>query len=90
MRDGDYRFPLHQSQQLVLDRKLDLAVERRGRLVEHQDRRVLEDHARDRDALALAARELHAALAHVRLVAGTSLPVLEVDDEIVRVRLARG
>ena len=43
--------------------------ERRGRLVEHQDRRVLEHHARDRDALLLAARELEAALADQRLVA---------------------
>ncbi len=42
---------------------LRLRVERRGRLVEDQDRRVLEDRARDRDALPLAAGEPHAALA---------------------------
>ena len=57
--------------------------------VEHQDRRVLQHHARDRDALALPARELDAALAHVRLVAGAALPVLQVEDELVRLRLAR-
>ena len=67
--------PSISAEQLVLDRELDLAVERRGRLVEDQDRRVLEDHARDRDALALAARELDAALADVRVVAGALLPV---------------
>ena len=53
----------------LLDRRLDLGVERRGRLVEHQDRRVLEQHARDRDALALAAGQLDAALADMRVVA---------------------
>ena len=51
----------------ALERRLDLAlgeaVERRRRLVEHQDRRRLEDRARDRDALLLAARELEPALA---------------------------
>jgi hypothetical protein len=45
-----------------------LGFERRGRLVQHQDRRVLQDHPRDRDALALAARELDAALADVGVV----------------------
>ena len=49
--------------QRLLDRPLGLGVERRGRLVEDQDRRVLEEHARDRQALLLAARELDAALA---------------------------
>ena len=48
---------------------LGLGVERRGRLVEDQDRRVLQHRARDRDALALAGRELRAALAERRVVA---------------------
>ena len=52
-----------------LDARLGLDVERAGRLVEHQDRRVLEDGAGDRDALALAARQLAAALADERVVA---------------------
>jgi hypothetical protein len=34
--------------------RLDLAVERRGRLVEEEDRRVLEDHARKRDCAGAA------------------------------------
>ena len=70
MRDRDHRLAFHQAEQLLLDRELDLAVERRRGFVEHEDRRVLQHHARDRDALALAARELDAALAHVRFVAG--------------------
>ena len=41
----------------------EFAVERRGRFVEQQQRRVFEERARDGDALALAARELHAAVA---------------------------
>ena len=46
-----------------------LRVDRRRRLVEDQDRRVLEERARDGDALALAAGELRAALAELGLVA---------------------
>ena len=53
----------------VLDVLLGVAVERRGRLVEHQDRRALEDGAGDGDALLLAAGELEAALADLGVVA---------------------
>ena len=48
---------------------LGAAVERAGRLVEHQDRRVLEQGAGDRDALLLAARQLEPALADHRFIA---------------------
>ena len=41
----------------------------RGRLVEHQHRRVAQDGARDRDPLLLAAGEAEAALADDRVVA---------------------
>ena len=47
---------------LLVDR-----VEMRGGLVQDQDRRVLEEGSRDRHALALAAGELHAPLAHPRV-----------------------
>src|SRR6516164_3627762 len=56
-------------QQLRMGVALGVAVERRGRLVEDQDRRALEDRARDGDALLLAAGELETALAHFGLVA---------------------
>ena len=52
--------------QRLLDRRLGAAVERAGRLVEDQDRRVLEQGAGDGDALLLAARKLEAALADHR------------------------
>ena len=70
--------------QALLDRGLDLGVERAGGLVEQQDRRVLEHHARDRDALALAARELDAALADMRVVARRPLASPSAGDELVR------
>ena len=72
-----------------LDRGLDLGIERGGRLVQHQDRRVLQDHARDGDALALAARKLHAALADLRVIAVPVAPVLQIDDEVMRLRELR-
>ena len=86
VRDRDHGLARHQRAEALLDGGFDLAVERGCGLVEHQDGRVLEDHARDRDALALAARELDAALADLRLVAAPALPVLEIGDELVRMR----
>ena len=55
--------------QRVLDFVLGVAVERRGRLVQHQDRRRLQHRARDRDALLLAAGQFQAALADLGLIA---------------------
>jgi len=60
-------------------------IERRRRLVEHEDRGVLEDRARDRDALLLAARELEPPLPDRRLVA-----LRERGDERVDLRETRG
>src|SRR5215470_4602110 len=74
VRDRDHGFARHQGAEALLDRGLDLAVERGGGFIEHQDRSVFQDHARDRDALALAARELDAALAHLRVIAAPSTP----------------
>ena len=65
--DGDHGLAAHQRVELFLDRRLDLRVERRRRLVEHQDRRVLEHDAGQRDPLPLAAGELDATLAGVRV-----------------------
>ena len=54
----------------VLDEvALGLRVDRRHRVVEHDDARARDERARERDALALAAREVDAALADQRVVA---------------------
>src|SRR5258705_13757577 len=54
----DERGPVqHQRGQRVLDQHLGLGVQRRGGLVEDQDRRVAQDRARNRDALPLPAPE---------------------------------
>jgi hypothetical protein len=70
--------------QHLLDGGLGAAVERAGRLVEDQDRRVFEQRAGNGDALLLAAGELEAALAHPRLIA-----LGQRDDEVVDRRAAR-
>ena len=67
--DGDRGPALHQALEGGLDEPLRDSVERRGRLVEDQDPRVLEQHPGDRQALLLAARQLVAALADERVVA---------------------
>ena len=76
--------PLHELAQRLLDHELALGVEVGGGLVEDQDGRILEERARDGEALALAAAEPHAALAHQRPVA-----LGQAGDELLRVRLAR-
>ena len=65
--------------QVALDDLLALGVERRGRLVEDQDARIADQRAGDGDALALAAREVGAALVDDRVVA-----VRQLEDELVR------
>src|SRR5207253_5749600 len=58
------RYPIKR----ILDFLLGMAVERRGGLVEQQDRRTFENGAGDGDALLLAAGKFQAALTHLRLV----------------------
>ena len=57
MGDEDRRAALHERHQAVHDLRLARRVEARGRLVEHEDRRVAQQDPRDPDALALAARQ---------------------------------
>src|SRR5688572_11453977 len=68
MGDGDHGLAFHEAEKLLLDRELDLAVERRSGLVEDQDRSILQNNPGERDALPLPAGELPAALADVRVV----------------------
>ena len=77
--------PLGDVVERLLDRRLGAAVERAGRLVEDQDRRVLEQGAGDGDALLLAARKLEPALADHRVIA-----LRQRLDEIVDRRALRG
>ena len=69
----------HQRLERLLDARLRRRVERAGRLVEDQDRRVLEQRAGDGQALALAARQGRAALADQGVVA-----LRLAHDEVVR------
>ena len=61
-----------------LDEELALGVEGRRGLVQQEDAWVHEEGSADGHALLLPARETHATLAHLGLVA-----VLELDDELV-------
>ena len=82
--DGDDRAALPHLEEAVLDVALGLGVERRGRLVEDEDRRVLEERPRDPDALLLTARELQPAFADRGLVT-----LGQREDEIVDLRRPR-
>src|ERR1700744_5778211 len=69
MRDGDDGPPFHEARQRIADRLLGLGVESRGRLVQKKNGRVLQERARDRDALTLATGPLCAAVADGRVEA---------------------
>ena len=84
VRDGEHRAPRDQPVERLLDLVLRLGVDGAGGLVEDQDARVVQDRPRDRDALALAARERVPALADHGVVA-----VRQLADEVVRVRRPR-
>ena len=85
MSDANRRPVLHQPVDRLLHDVLRFGVERGGRLVEQQHLGVDEQRTRDRDALLLPARELHAALADHRVVA-----FRETADEVVSVGGRRG
>ena len=69
----------------ALDEPLARGVERRGRLVEDQDARILQEHPGDREPLLLASGHPVATLADDGVVA-----VGEVDDPLVDERRTRG
>ena len=77
--------PLHNSVERFLHLPLGFRTQRRRRLVEQDDRRVLNQRACNGDALALATGKLQAMLADRRVVAER-----EACDEIVRVRRLGG
>ena len=67
--DDQRRAVGHQPAQRLVDLLLDLHVDRRRGVVEHEDRRVHQQRAGDREPLALATGEREAALADHRVVA---------------------
>ncbi len=69
VRDDEGSAADEQFGERFLDECFALAVERARRFVEDEDGRVLEQRARDGDALALAAAELHSAFTDERAVA---------------------
>ena len=71
--------------QFGLYRLFRFRIERGGRFIENQDRRILQDGARDRHALLLAAGQFQAALAHHRVIT-----LRQRFDEIMDVRGLRG
>ena len=85
MCDDERRAVVHQLIERPLDDALGFGVQRRRRFVENQDRRILEQRARDRDALPLPARQQHAAIAHHRVQSGRQFA-----RELQHVRRTRG
>ncbi len=68
VRDDQGRAPLHQVGERLLDLALGALVEVRGRLVENQDRGVLQQRPRDGDTLPLPPGQPEAALPEQGLV----------------------
>jgi len=58
VRNQEHRPPLANRTHVRLDQPLAFVVERRGRLVKHQNARVDGERTRNRDPLALATRQV--------------------------------
>jgi hypothetical protein len=86
MRDGNHGLAGHERGKARLDGGLDFAVERGGRLVKHENRRVLENDAGDRNALALTAGQFDPALTDMGLKAPPPAKILKLGNELARVR----
>ena len=67
MRDGDHGSAVHQPRRSFSDQFLDLIVERRCRLVEQENRRILEKSAGQRDTLSLATGQFQSPVADDRV-----------------------
>ena len=81
MADDDHGAAPLETLQRVHDRRFGSRIDSARRLVQDEHRAVLQEGAGDGDALALAARELNAAFAHLGVVAPR-----KPDDELVSVR----
>src|SRR6202023_2044773 len=73
MRDHEGRPALGDEIERVLNLPFGEGVERRGRLVEDENRRRLQNGSGDRNALLFAAREFQSAFADLRLVTARNL-----------------
>ena len=69
MRNHDGGSTSSQTAEVILNRALGLGVERAGCFVKNEDRWVVVDRARDRDALLLSARKLEPGFADLGFVA---------------------
>ncbi|MNX93450.1 hypothetical protein D3C86_1256330 [compost metagenome] len=66
--DDDGGALMQQAFERLLHQRFAFGVERRGCLVEQQDRRIAQDGAGNGDALALAAGKRHAAFTHLGII----------------------
>ena len=85
MRNHHRRTSCHGCLQCALHDLLAFGIERAGRFVEQQQRRILQHGTRNRDALALPAGQAHAAFAKEAAIA-----VGKRADEIIGERRTRG
>src|SRR5436190_2380602 len=85
MRNGDDGAAAHEAAQRLADQLFAVAIQRRGRLVEQEEGRVLEEGAGDGDALSLTSRETEAAVADDRVQ-----PLRQLGDEVAAVRRLYG
>ena len=85
MRDDEGRPARRETLEPLQDQGLGLRVQRRGRLVQDQDRRVAHERAGDGDSLLFTLGERDALLAHDRVVA-----IRQRHDRVVDAGQARG
>ena len=83
MRDHDDRLSLHKGLERVLNERFRLRIQTGGCFIKHEDRRIFQDRARDRDPLTFAAGKFHAAFTDKRRI-----PFGKRGNELVTMRRA--
>src|SRR5690606_15703720 len=83
VRNGNYGLTVHETFQILLNRGFHFRIECGSRLIEDQDRCVLQYGACDGDPLALPAGKLDAALTDEGIEGAPPLKILKIGDEPV-------
>ncbi len=82
MGNGNHRLAGHQIEQLFLNGRFHLRIERRCRFVQNENGGIFQQHPGNRNALTLATRELDTALTHMGFKAAPPLWVNQIGDKL--------
>ncbi|CSB53067.1 Uncharacterised protein [Vibrio cholerae] len=85
----NHGFALHQLIEALLNRRFHFRIERGSRFIQHQQWRIFEQYARDRNPLTLSTREFDATFTDLCVVTTVAVRIGQTEDELMSVGLRR-